>query len=204
MPQPGSRSDRDSTISLEAARADADRIARFRAGDAAAFDEIVTEYWGRIVRYADRMLADRDTAHDIAQDAFIRLWLRRHECTRSRAIPAFLYRATHNLVIDESRKQLTRMRGVVVRNASQDDSRRPRTPAAVLEQIALRNALDNAIGGLPARRREVFILYHFHNHSYRQIAEILGITPQVVANYMSAALKELRCVLRPLLAEQID
>lgn len=204
MPSPQRRSDRNQALSLEAARIDAERIARFRAGDAAAFDEILAEYWGAIVRYAERMLADPDLAHDIAQETFIRLWLKRHEWTRPGALAAIIYRTAHNLVIDETRRRGARTHGAVVHCAREDESRRPPTPAAELEQAELRAALDRAINVLSARRREVFILYHFHNRSYRQIAEILGVKPQVVANYMSAALTELRRTLQPLLSELLD
>lgn len=206
MPFLRSRLDRETALSLEAARIDAERIARFRSGDATAFDEVLEQYWDPIVRYAERMLADPDVAHDIAQETFIRLWLKRHELTRPSALASFLYRVAHNLGIDEGRKLRARTRGAVLQHerAREEGPRAPPTPAAELERAELRGALDRAIDALPARRREVFILHHFHNQSYRQIAEILGIKPQVVANYMSAALNDLRRALRPLLSELLD
>jgi RNA polymerase sigma-70 factor, ECF subfamily len=204
MAKQRSREDRDPALSLDAARIDADRLARFRAGDAAAFDEVLSEYWDPVVRYAEGMLADRDVAHDVAQEVFIRLWLKRHEWTRSAAIPAFLYRVAHNLVVDEHRKTHVRARGAVARHTRQDYARSPVTPATELDQAYLRDTLDRAVAALSERRREVFVLYHFHNRSYRQIAEILGVKPQVVANYMSAALTELRRTLKPLLSELIE
>lgn len=113
-----------------------------------------------------------------------------------------MYRAAHNLGLDEVRKERTRKHGVVARHA-RDNARTPRTPAAELEQDELNEALERAVSELPARRRDVFVLYHLHNLSYRQIADVLEIKPQVVANYMSAALAELRQALRPVLTDQL-
>lgn len=191
---PSSRK-REQVLSFDAARAAAERLSRFRAGDTDAFDEILAQYWAPIVRYVERFLNDRDLAQDVAQEVFIRLWLKRHKCARPAAIGAFLYSAAHNLAIDEKRKEKTRKHGVVMRHA-REDARTPPTPAGELEQTELRDALERAVEALPARRREVFILYHLHDLSYRQIAEVMGIKPQVVANYMSAALAELRQRLR--------
>src|SRR5687768_496446 len=144
-------------IPLMAARTEAERVARFRSGDTGAFDEILGEYWDAILRYAEWLLRDGDAAYDAAQEAFIRLWLKRHQWTESGTIRAFLYRTTHNLAIDERRKDRTRQLGRVARNA-RAEATVVRTPAVDLEQEELRRAVEKAVAALPERRREVFIL----------------------------------------------
>jgi len=184
--------------SLDAARTDAERVARFRAGEAAAFEELLAGLWDPVVAYVERLVGDRDTARDIGQETFLRLWAKRHEWTQAGTIRAFLYRTARNLAIDEHRQAYARKHGVVARHAR--ETAPPPTPARELEINDLQLALEAAVKALPPQRREVFTLYHLHNLSYRQIAEVMGIKPQVVANYMSAALAELRVTLRPILA----
>jgi len=58
-----------------------------------------------------------------------------------------------------------------------------------------RAAIERAIAQLPARRREIFLLVRVHGLPYREVAELLEISPQTVANQMSAALAQLRQLL---------
>jgi DNA-directed RNA polymerase specialized sigma24 family protein len=74
-------------------------------------------------------------------------------------------------------------------------------PARSLEAEELRNVVEREIDALSARRREVFIFAHLHDLTYRQIAEIMGISVQTVANHMSTALADLRKGLAPYLRD---
>jgi len=189
-------------ISLDAARAELERVARLRRGDQPALEEIVAQYWSSIVRYVDRLVHDRDVAEDVAQTAFVRLWQIRDTITANASVAAILYRSARSLAIDELRKAETRRLGGVARIAR--EARPPETPSEAFEHGELGIAIEGALAALPARRREAFVLYHLHNQSYRQIAEIMDIAPQVVANYISAALAELRSRLRVEIADYLE
>jgi len=65
------------------------------------------------------------------------------------------------------------------------------------EHGQLSDAVRSALADLPPRRREVFSLARFHGLSYAEIAETLDVSPQTVANQMSAALSTLRKQLAP-------
>ena len=61
--------------------------------------------------------------------------------------------------------------------------------------------MPQAIRDLPPRRREIFTLIRERGFSYAEIAEIMQISRQTVANHMSLALNDLRVLLRPFLPE---
>jgi RNA polymerase sigma-70 factor (ECF subfamily) len=61
--------------------------------------------------------------------------------------------------------------------------------------------LIEVIDELPPKRREVFVLARFHARTYRDIAEIMDISPRTVANQLSAAVRDLRKRLQPELAK---
>jgi RNA polymerase sigma factor (sigma-70 family) len=52
---------------------------------------------------------------------------------------------------------------------------------------------------MPARRREIIVLRCVHDLSYREIADVMNIAQQTVANQLSSALATLRTSLRDLL-----
>jgi RNA polymerase sigma factor (sigma-70 family) len=188
-------------LSLEGAHRRAEFMARIRAGDETAFQELLAAYFSPIVAYIARLRGDRDSAKDVAEEAFVRLWQRRHEWRDEGSVRAFLYRTARNLAIDEARKERVRSRWLRLA-ALEGQTVRP-TQDRDLERKELEIAVDEAILALPPRRREAFTLFYFHSFSYRQIAEIMELRPQAVANYISAAYADLRVRLAPLLPSRI-
>lgn len=173
---------------------DGDLAARLVAGDVGAFAMLLESYWGPLVAYAGRMLGARDAADDVVQETFIRVWENRARVKPTRSLRGYLYRLTRNLVIDELRRARIRTDRASMLGG---EVASPPTPAEVTEADDLGAAATRAIQGLAERRREVFVLAHLHDLSYRQIAEILGITPRTVANHMTLALRQLRAALQP-------
>jgi RNA polymerase sigma-70 factor (ECF subfamily) len=131
----------------------------------------------------------------------MRVWQHRDELRVATSVLPYLYRVVRNLAVDERRKQATQRRWF---ETSPPEHRSPPTPLEVLEADETRSATERAIAQLPPRRREVFVLAHQHDLTYRQIADIMAISPQTVANHLSAALSDLRAALSPVLTEQMD
>jgi RNA polymerase sigma-70 factor (ECF subfamily) len=166
-------------------------MTRLASGDPEALSELLNLYWRPLQEYAAGLLGSTDAAEDVAQEAFVGLWNRRTEW-RPGSVRAYLYRSTRNLALNERRRGRVRRRWLEV------FPERPETgsaPLAGAEERELQAAARRAVEGLPPRRREVFMLARFHGLSYRQIAEIMGISQQTVANQMSSALAELRVLL---------
>ncbi len=193
--------ERSEPISLSAARQRAG-LARLRAGDETALGEILSEYWDRIVRYANRLLEDLDAAHDVAQVTFARLWDQRLQIPSGLTLTAFIYRTARSYAIDEYRRVTAQHRGQLA--IGRAGARPPSTPLEHAQQPEVTNAIERALARLPARRREVFVLFQFHNLSYKQIADLMGVRPQVVANYMSADLADLRTELASTISDYLD
>jgi RNA polymerase sigma-70 factor, ECF subfamily len=170
--------------------------ARITAGDVGAFAGLLDRYWGPLVRFGQQVLGSEDAAEDLAQEAFMRLWVRRATLKADTSLRAYLYRLVHNLAVDELRKRKVRGGHGFL---AQTEVPNPPTPSQVTEADELAEAAAKAIQTLPARRRDVFVLGHFHDLSYREIAEALDITPRTVANHMTLALRDLRHALRPFL-----
>jgi len=166
-----------------------------RLGDRGAFEQLMGALWGGTVRYAQQLTGDLDHAQDVAQVAFTRLWEVRTTIASSASVRVWLLRTTRNLVVNDHRRTQTSSRWAT-READLPKTR-PRTPLEETERHELRSAITEAVDSLSPRRKESFTLCHLEGLSYREAAEIMGIRPQSVANYLQAALSELRVALAP-------
>jgi RNA polymerase sigma-70 factor (ECF subfamily) len=181
-------------------RTDAWLLQRLRSGDLRALDAIVPAYWPAVERYAARMLDDRDAGQDIALETFIRLWIHATDW-RVQSLRGLVFRIARNLCIDEQRRRGARQRAVVREVAGADASARP-DPDEMLERDHVVNEVDEAIQSLPDRRREAFTLVHLNGLSYREAAQIMGLSVKTVGNHVGAALAQLRQRLLPMLVRE--
>lgn len=163
---------------------------RIHRGERAAMDELIQLHWPALLGYAQGLVDDLDEAEDVVQDVLLKVWERRTEWTPTDRLQGFLYRITRNEALNRRRARRTRTR--VLDRASKMWKRESRSPADALDDSTLARRVQGAIDELPPRRREIFTLARFHGRSYREIAEILDISPQTVANQMSSALAQLR------------
>lgn len=172
---------------------------RVRQNDADAMDELLRRHWAGLVGYATRFTDSRDAAQDIAQDTFLQLWQGKLVWRITGSPRSFLYGVARNLARNRGR----RWREVRVDSLEQMDlssgSHHFPAPTEHLEEEKLQALFTRAVADLPPRRREVIHLSRVQGMSHQEIAEVMGISKQTVSNQMSAALKELRHALSPLL-----
>jgi RNA polymerase sigma-70 factor (ECF subfamily) len=151
-----------------------------------------------LVAYVARYVETRDAAEDIAQRTFCLLWDRRATWQLEGSLRGLLYRVARNFALSERRHRAVELRFTAGPVESQPSNP---TPLDLIENKLLGVALEQAIADLPARRREVFVLRCVHDLSYKEIADVMRISPQTVANQLSRAIGALRHALAGLLDE---
>jgi RNA polymerase sigma-70 factor (ECF subfamily) len=161
---------------------------------APSLEQLLIRYWTPLVAYASRLLGDSQAAEDVVQRAFVRLWENRYPIESEEAARALLYRVVRNLVSNEWRHERVHDRWVSDQwvdeplSVSQDNH---------IEYDEMRAAIETAVEQLPPKRREIFVLSRYHGLSNNEIASVLAISPQTVANQLVSALRTLRDVLNP-------
>jgi RNA polymerase sigma-70 factor (ECF subfamily) len=170
-------------------------IEGLRSGDPRALERLVAAYWGTLVQFADRILDGHADPQDIVQEAFIRLWAHRERWSVDGSLRSLLYTVTRNAALDERRRSA---RGERAARSADPPAPRPQ-PSSETEATELRDAAAEAVAALPPKRQEVFRLSREEGLTYAEIADVMGVSPQTVANQMSLALADLRKSLAPLL-----
>ena len=147
-------------------------------------NQFFAEVERRALRFAEIAVRDRDEALDIVQDAMIKLARNYAEQPQDEWTPLF-YRILQNRIRDWHRRQMVRNRVMVWfgRGANADNDYDPvaaapdptgRTPDELLETGEAMKRLEDAVGRLPARQREAFMLRTFEGLDVAGTATAMG------------------------------
>jgi RNA polymerase sigma-70 factor, ECF subfamily len=151
-------------------RPDDELVARFLAGDQAAFTALVHRHERRVYNLALRMLGREEDAKDAAQDAFLNALRKLSSFRGQAAFTTWMHRVTMNTCYDILRK---RRREPLLDDPPDDiPSRVTGDPASkVADAIDVQRALVQ----VPEDFRAVLILHDVQDLAYEDIAQILGI-----------------------------
>jgi len=158
----------------------------------------------RALRIAEISIRDRDEALDLVQDAMIRLARSYADRPADEWTPLF-YRILQNRIRDWQRRQSVRNRVMVWFGRSDEDNDYDpvaaapdpagRTPEQALETREAMATLEEALGELPARQREAFMLRNFEGLDVAGTALAMGCGEGSVKTHYSRAVHKLREIL---------
>ncbi len=185
----------------------ADVIRRAQLLEPAALEALVDAYSGRVFGFVYRMIGSRDDAEDLVQEVFLRVTRmigRYHDDGR---FESWLFRIAANLVRDRARRFGRQPGRIDVQPAENSNgggmdgfAGRNEAPGHALELGEDVSGLSAALGQLPAAEREVIMMRHYSDMSFKEIAEIMG-TPLGTA--LARAHRGLQR-LRELMTESVD
>lgn len=132
----------------------------------------------KLFRLALRITFNRAEAEDIVQDTMIRVWNRREEWSQLESIEAFCLTVCRNLAIDRSQLKEAQNEELNETNGdTQLDASDPYSRFVHDEQMDL---IHRLISQLPEKQRTVMQLRDIEGKSYKEIADILGISEEQV------------------------
>jgi RNA polymerase sigma-70 factor (ECF subfamily) len=179
------------------APSDEQLLARFAAGERTALEELFRRYRQPAYRVAYRLLGHEADALDAVQDGFIKALTHLNGFQGRSAFKTWLMRVVSNAALD-----LGRQRGRhelvsldLANGKAKDCEAAPEDPARGLEQADLRRLLQQALQALPEAQRRTFVLHADGELSYREVAEVLGISIGTVMSRLYYARQRLRAYL---------
>jgi RNA polymerase sigma factor (sigma-70 family) len=171
-------------------------LAKVAAGDAGAFAVLVEAHQERLLRLCERMLGDPEDARDAVQEVFLKAYCKAADFRPHGQVYTWLYRIATNHCLNKLRRR--RLVRFIQWEEPAENEAPPfdppdsaADPAAALESRRLWRQTRHAISGLPAGQRAVLVLARFEGMSYRQIADILGITEGAVESRLFRAMRRI-------------
>lgn len=157
----------------------------------ASFEEIVRRHEAPLLRYAAHFVSNSDAAQDVVQNAFIKLSLLwKPDAGRSPAeLSAWLYRVTHNLAVDHIRRE-TRRSFFLSRHAVEKEGEiaKAQGPSAISAEAERAAAL---LKSLSLREQQLVTLKIYEERSYKEIAQITGLSESNVGYILHHAMQKL-------------
>jgi RNA polymerase sigma-70 factor (ECF subfamily) len=181
--------------------ADGELITRALAGREESFEELVRRYQRPIVAYVYRMVGDYDSALDLSQEVFIRIYNSLERYRPEFKFSTWIYRIAHNAAIDHLRRSdSSRTEDLEVEVEGGQTFQRPLaskapTPEQLSERSERRAEIEEVVGQLPPAYRELIVLRHAHDFSYDEIAEVTGLPLGTVKNRIFRAREAMRAQL---------
>ena len=166
-------------------------ISLAKAGDQAAFGELLTRYEKQVYHQALRLLSNPEDAADVTQEVFFKVWRALPTFQGNSSFSTWLYRLTDNAALDLLRREKKR-RG----DASLDDeagqwdsllANPGSAPHRELEKKELHRAVSRGLAALSEEHRQVLVLREINGLSYEEIGQILGLTPGTVKSRIARA-----------------
>lgn len=130
----------------------------------------------------------RELAKDLVQEAFMTTWVYLAEGKKIKNIRAFLYSVLNNLIIDESRKQKAlSLDGLIEEGFEPVDKKAPD-----MNQRLIAKEVTQKLDSLEDPYKTVLIMRFIDEFSPKEIAEVLGVTENVVSVRINRGLKKLK------------
>lgn len=160
------------------------------------FEELVRRYQRPITSYVFRMLGDYESALDVTQEVFIKVYNSLSKYSSEYKFSTWLYRIAHNAAIDHMRRNSVSPQSLETENADgsyqlQIESRGP-SPEQDHERREWRTEIDSVVECLPPAYRDLILLRHSRDLSYDEIAEVTGLPLGTVKNRLFRAREMMR------------
>ena len=176
--------------------ADRELVATAVSGVEGSFEELVRRYQRPIAAYVYRMVGNYESALDLTQEIFIKVYNSLERYRAEFKFSTWIYKIAHNAAVDHLRRSSTREQSLVV-GAEGDQFELPiessrLSPEQESERRERRVEIETVVRALPANYRELIILRHSQDLSYEEIVEVTGLPLGTVKNRLFRAREMMR------------
>lgn len=163
-------------------------VAKVLSGEISAFEGIVRRWQGPLINLAYRFCRDRGRAEELAQESFLRAYRGLGQWRQDAVFSTWLFALATNLY----RSELRRIPSRTVTLEDVEEPRDSRSPDGGLEEQDRDRAVRRAVDSLPAKYRDVLVLFYFHELDVPAAAQSLNLPEGTVKARLFRARELLR------------
>ncbi len=174
-------------------------IRKAQQGNLQAFEKLVVNYDRQVMRLIYNMVDHPETTRDLYQEVFLKVFTAIGQFRFESQFSTWLFRIVTNTCINYRKQRRVRQWEPLEEDidGNQDQWRivmpsQDRNPEEQLLNRELQRALQQALNGLSANQRTVFILRHYHDHKLKEIAQIMKCSEGTVKNYLFRAMQKMK------------
>ncbi len=156
------------------------------------FEGIYREMYVRLCVYAESIVDDADTAKDIVQQVFVRLWERVDSIVWT-GVQGYLFRSVYNAAMNVIRHERVRHEFMkFIQAQGEDEGENNPLFCGQDDQEFLLQKVNELITAMPEQMREIFLLSRFSGKKSAEIALELNLSVRTVENQLYRAMKYLK------------
>lgn len=141
------------------------------------YNSCVDSYSDNIYRFILKNLGDSESANDIVQDTYMKLWLKRKDVNFSK-VKSYLFTSAYHTMIDHIRKN---------KRITTTDNLEYENESSFHQYSDLKEILDEAVDKLPHIQKAVIMLRDYEGYSYEEIGKITDLNESQVKVYIYRA-----------------
>ena len=181
-----------------------------KAGDASAFEELMTRHQARVLSMLVHFTDSRQQAEDLTQEVFLKVYNARAAYEPTAKFTTWLYRIVRNQGLNAVRSKKNRPEVFFGAVSDGDDDRGVEEnllaksgymPARQYDKSEEREMVRLALQSLNPRQREALLYHHFEGMDYDQIAQVMDLTGSAVKSLLFRARQRLAEILAPYMNE---
>ena len=158
--------------------------------DKASYEILFHLLNGQLIKFSEQYIHVRQVAEEIVVDVFLQCWMRRNSLGSVQNPRSYLYTAVKNKSLNH-RKKYSSLVMLDINHDNHFELVDVSNPQLQMEKKELISKLNQTIDSLPPQCRMVFKLIKEDGLKYKEVAELLGISPRTVQNHLFTAILKL-------------
>lgn len=178
-------------------KTDEELVVLYAKGNNNAFDILLSRYQSSIYSYINFIVHNKDLAEDIFQETFVKaiMTIKQNRYTESGKFKAWIMRIAHNLIIDNYRQE--RIENTISNDDVEVDlfNNMKLCDDSIEDHMVRQQALKDVrklVEFLPENQREVLVMRYYQDLSFKEIADITGVSINTALGRMRYALLNMR------------
>lgn len=166
-------------------------LTAIKKGDESAFIQVYYQYHQKVFRFFLKRVGFHETARELTQDSFVKLWKSRHTLSAVHTIETQLFTIAGTMLIDHYRRRTREKQRLIYLNDIPGTDNLPAYSTAD-RQLESSSHLEAVVRDLPPARKKVILLKIASGYSNKQIASHLSVSEKTVEDHVTKALRHIR------------